>query len=169
MSCFPWHELRLLVGTEMKTLGTVEIFKILRIDDVFIWIRPRGGSTKEIAKGALDEACHLLKAGKVMELRDLNVIQEKRASYMAALLAHSPSIDHDSNPVRVWWKGNGPGARKPVAPPVRLVGNVLSLKYHWPDCKFAPRPEAKHFISFQSAAEARARGYSPCRVCDPGP
>ena len=48
-----------------------------------------------------------------------------------------------------------------------VVGSKRSNKYHRPDCRWAQKISAKSLVTFKSAAEAKAAGYQPCKVCTP--
>ncbi len=49
----------------------------------------------------------------------------------------------------------------------KYVGSVHSNIYHRPECKWAARISEANAVWFDSAAEARAAGYRPCRACKP--
>ena len=48
-----------------------------------------------------------------------------------------------------------------------FVGSARGLVYHRPSCEWAGRIAAANRIPFRSAEEARAAGYTPCRICRP--
>lgn len=48
-----------------------------------------------------------------------------------------------------------------------FVGSSKSDKYHYPSCASAKRIKSSNLISFSTADEARAAGYSPCSKCSP--
>ena len=77
MACFPWDEVEELLGTELKTLGTVEIFELLDLDEMDLWIKPRAGSKKEVSREALDRAWHQLLSGRELDLPQLQAMQDK--------------------------------------------------------------------------------------------
>lgn len=47
------------------------------------------------------------------------------------------------------------------------VGSAKSSKYHYPDCEWARKISPANLICFSSTAEARSKGYTPCRICRP--
>ncbi len=49
----------------------------------------------------------------------------------------------------------------------KYLGSKNSHIYHYPGCKWAMKIKADNAVWFASAAEARAAGYRPCRVCKP--
>lgn len=49
----------------------------------------------------------------------------------------------------------------------KYVGSTNSDKYHYPSCEWAKKISPANEIWFSSAADARAHGYIPCKVCDP--
>jgi len=50
---------------------------------------------------------------------------------------------------------------------VRYTGSDSTGIYCYPSCRHARRTMPSHAVSFNSADEARAAGYRPCRVCRP--
>ena len=54
-----------------------------------------------------------------------------------------------------------------LAADYKYVGSKNSNKYHYPDCKWAKRISAKNLVVFESAKEALAARYVPCKVCKP--
>lgn len=48
-----------------------------------------------------------------------------------------------------------------------VVGSKESDKYHVPTCRWAKKIEPENLIKWNSAAEAKAAGYSPCGTCHP--
>ncbi len=169
MPCFPWTELEKFVGANLKTLGTVETFEVLALDDVALWIKPNAGSRKEIYRVAFDRAWHRLREGAVLDLAQLQAIQDKRGSYIAGIFRRLPGMNWETNPVRIWLTpphgAADPQVDRSYSPPV--VGNVRSLRYHRPDCEFIRSTRTNIRVNFESAKVARQRGYKPCRSCDP--
>jgi len=49
----------------------------------------------------------------------------------------------------------------------KFVGSVNSNKYHLPSCEWAQKISPSNEIWFSSAEEAQAKGYVPCKVCNP--
>jgi len=49
-----------------------------------------------------------------------------------------------------------------------VVGNKRSKKYHLPSCTAAQRMSPENRTPFKNAANARAAGYVPCKLCNPG-
>lgn len=47
------------------------------------------------------------------------------------------------------------------------VGSKNSDKYHRPSCEWAKKISPANEVWFSSAADARAKGYVPCKVCKP--
>lgn len=47
------------------------------------------------------------------------------------------------------------------------VGSKKSNKYHYPSCVWAQRIKPANLVVFDSAKDARAAGYVPCKVCNP--
>lgn len=48
-----------------------------------------------------------------------------------------------------------------------FVGSIKSDKYHKPGCKHAGSIKPENKITFSSIEEAKSKGYSPCKVCNP--
>jgi len=48
-----------------------------------------------------------------------------------------------------------------------FVGSSKSDKYHYPSCASAKRIKSSNLITFATAEEASAAGYSPCSKCNP--
>ncbi len=46
-----------------------------------------------------------------------------------------------------------------------LVGSVESDKYHYPSCRWAKKIKPENEIWFSSEEDARAQGYTACKVC----
>ncbi len=61
------------------------------------------------------------------------------------------------------------GAVAPVSPGggAKLVASKKSDKYHYPSCSAAKKISPANLVEFKSAAEARAAGYVPCKICKP--
>ncbi len=49
----------------------------------------------------------------------------------------------------------------------KYVASKASDKYHFPHCEWAKKIKAENLITFETAKEARAAGYLPCKVCKP--
>jgi hypothetical protein len=49
----------------------------------------------------------------------------------------------------------------------QFVGSKNSTKYHYSSCKWANKIKSGNLVVFSSAADARAKGYQPCKVCKP--
>jgi len=49
----------------------------------------------------------------------------------------------------------------------KYLGSKNSDVYHYPGCKWAMKISTDNAVWFDSAAQARAAGYRPCRVCKP--
>lgn len=47
------------------------------------------------------------------------------------------------------------------------VGSKNSTKYHYTWCKWAQKVKPSNRVVFNSAQEAQAAGYIPCKVCKP--
>ena len=54
-----------------------------------------------------------------------------------------------------------------IAADYKYVGSKTSNKYHYPNCQLAKRISAKNLVTFQSAKEALAARYVPCKMCNP--
>lgn len=52
-----------------------------------------------------------------------------------------------------------------VAADYKYVGSPGSNRYHYPSCVWAKRLEPAVAVRFRSAAEARQKGYVPCKAC----
>ena len=158
-----------MIGKEFKTLGDVETFTLLDIDEEFVHVRPHAGShDRHILRTSFEAAWHRLKAGAVLERTALDAIQVHQGSYLAALIRHLPNVDWADQPVRVW-------LRRQVLQPVEsrsairlVVANASSLAFHNRECRWARRIGRNNRITFDSSAEAVRNGYSPCHECDPG-
>jgi micrococcal nuclease len=48
-----------------------------------------------------------------------------------------------------------------------LVGNKRSKKYHRPDCSAVGRMSPHNRVTFDTANDAKAAGYEPCKLCKP--
>ena len=48
-----------------------------------------------------------------------------------------------------------------------FVGSINSDKYHYPSCTWAKRISPDNEVWFSSSEDARAKGYIPCKVCNP--
>lgn len=49
----------------------------------------------------------------------------------------------------------------------QFVGSKKSDKYHYPSCQWAKQILPQNEIWFSSVADAKAKGYVPCKVCKP--
>lgn len=49
----------------------------------------------------------------------------------------------------------------------QFVGSKNSTKYHYSSCKYAKRIKPGNLVAFSSTADAKAKGYQPCKVCKP--
>lgn len=49
----------------------------------------------------------------------------------------------------------------------KYVGSKNSNKYHYPTCRSAQRIKPGNLVTFNSAKDAQAAGYVPCKVCKP--
>jgi hypothetical protein len=49
----------------------------------------------------------------------------------------------------------------------KYVGSKNSNKYHYPTCKSAQKIKPENLVTFNSAKDAQAAGYVPCKVCKP--
>ncbi|OGW78855.1 MAG: hypothetical protein A3C51_04375 [Omnitrophica bacterium RIFCSPHIGHO2_02_FULL_46_20] len=47
------------------------------------------------------------------------------------------------------------------------VGSKNSTKYHYTWCRWAQKINPNNKVTFNSAQEAKAAGYIPCKVCKP--
>ena len=47
------------------------------------------------------------------------------------------------------------------------LGNTKSMKFHFSNCSTIKYPDAPHFVTFNSRADAVAAGYEPCKRCKP--
>jgi len=54
-----------------------------------------------------------------------------------------------------------------VESPVKYVGSATSNKYHYPDCKWVKEIAPERLVTFESAEEAKEKGYIPCPACKP--
>ena len=62
----------------------------------------------------------------------------------------------------------GSGAASPTGSGQgKFVGSRKSDRYHYPWCTAAKKISPANLVEFRSAAEARAAGYVPCRICKP--
>jgi methylphosphotriester-DNA--protein-cysteine methyltransferase len=50
---------------------------------------------------------------------------------------------------------------------LKYVGSAKSNKYHYPWCEWALKIKPENLVKFESAKEALAAGYVPCKVCKP--
>ena len=49
----------------------------------------------------------------------------------------------------------------------KYVGSKNSNKYHYPACRAAKKIKPENLVTFNSAKDAKAAGYVPCKVCKP--
>jgi hypothetical protein len=49
----------------------------------------------------------------------------------------------------------------------KYVGSKNSNKYHYPTCRSAQKIKPENLVTFNSAKDAQAAGYVPCKVCRP--
>ncbi len=49
----------------------------------------------------------------------------------------------------------------------KYVGSKNSNKYHYPTCRYAQKIKPENLVTFNSAKDAQAAGYVPCKVCKP--
>jgi len=56
-------------------------------------------------------------------------------------------------------QGGGSGAG------YKFVGSKSTKEYHWPVCKLVQRIKPEDRVTFKSAQEAQAAGYTHCKVC----
>jgi hypothetical protein len=49
----------------------------------------------------------------------------------------------------------------------KYVGSKNSNKYHYPTCRAAQKIKPGNLVTFNSAKDAQAAGYVPCKVCKP--
>lgn len=49
----------------------------------------------------------------------------------------------------------------------KYVGSKNSNKYHYPTCRSAHKIKPENLVTFNSAKDAQAAGYVPCKVCRP--
>lgn len=49
----------------------------------------------------------------------------------------------------------------------KYVASRNSDKYHFPHCEWAKKIKTDNLVTFNTAKEARAAGYVPCKVCKP--
>jgi len=54
-----------------------------------------------------------------------------------------------------------------VSQTIQLVGDSATHVYHLQSCRYVPKISPSHLVYFNSAAEAKAAGYRPCKVCNP--
>jgi hypothetical protein len=54
-----------------------------------------------------------------------------------------------------------------LAAEYKYVGSSKSNKYHYPTCEWAAKISPQNLVTFNSAKEALAAGYVPCKVCRP--
>jgi len=47
----------------------------------------------------------------------------------------------------------------------KFVGSKSTKEYHWPVCKLAKIIKPEDRVTFKSAQEAQAAGYTHCKVC----
>ena len=49
----------------------------------------------------------------------------------------------------------------------KYVDSKTSIKYHYPDCKWAKKISAENMVTFKTVQEAVKAKYVPCKVCKP--
>ena len=63
-----------------------------------------------------------------------------------------------------------PSTTTPVVTPEsnkKFVGSTQSDRYHFPDCRSVKKISPSNEIWFSSTAEAKSKGYVPCKICKP--
>lgn len=63
--------------------------------------------------------------------------------------------------------GGGAVVPAPSGSGTKFVASKKSDKYHHPWCSAAKKISPANLVEFKSAAEARAAGYVPCKICKP--
>lgn len=101
---FPWEQLENLVGQKLKTLAEASPFEIdrLEVDDVVLTIST--GEERWITRAAFRRAWARLAAGDEVSREDLDKIEDRQGTYMAAILARIPGVGFGDDPVRVYPK-----------------------------------------------------------------
>ena len=61
----------------------------------------------------------------------------------------------------------GPDVPWPTLSEATLVGNKRSKKYHRPGCSAVGRMSPDNRVPFDTANDAKAAGYEPCKLCKP--
>ena len=61
----------------------------------------------------------------------------------------------------------GPDVPWPVLSEATIVGNRSSKKYHRPGCSAVAKMSPDNRVAFDTATDAKAAGYEPCKLCKP--
>jgi hypothetical protein len=101
---FPFNNLMQLVDKTLHTLVERSPFRVVSIDEQMVTIEASTGERKQIEVSSLKLAWDLLAVdGARLEFPRLELIEEKRASYMAPILATLPGIQASSWGDRPGW------------------------------------------------------------------
>jgi hypothetical protein len=168
MTAFPWNKIKELIGRELKTLGTTERFKIVRLDDYAVYLRPtKGTHEREIPRTAFLKAWQRLGfRGAKMTRTELDSLADRQGTYMAAILSQLPGLEATKEP---------PGVRRSLvdAPTVSddrqnqfVVVNQLAKTFHLTECSSMPKIARWH-RSKMTRGLAISTGYEPCGRCQP--
>lgn len=79
----------------------------------------------------------------------------------------APEIQLTPAPEEAQLSVTPPTATQSASSDKKYVGSINSNIYHFPDCEWAQKINPSNQIWFTSPEEAKAKGYSPCKVCKP--
>jgi hypothetical protein len=184
-----------MVGGTFKTLGQVSQFTLSGIDPRSVRLVLKTGQNRAILRASFESAWKRIQAGKELTREEMDLIEARQGTYMAAILRHMPDIQWFDQPVRLGLRP-APKAKpqhqrstagRPVPSGTRLATGhqrrsatpLLSArpaqspflasrgrpKYHRPECKWAAAISKASLLHFASANQAGASGYKPCRTC----
>ncbi len=93
---FPWETLEALVGVEFRTLDERQPFTIVRMDVGGVEILISSGRRQKILKASLAQAWRDVQHGAELTRQRLDMLQTRRGTYIAAILARLPGIESSS-------------------------------------------------------------------------
>jgi hypothetical protein len=93
---FPWEALEALVGAEFRTLDERQRFTIVRMDPGGVEILISSGRRQKILKASLVQAWRDVQHGAELTRQRLDMLQTRRGTYIAAILARLPGIESSS-------------------------------------------------------------------------
>jgi hypothetical protein len=144
-----------LVGQRLKTLAEVHPFEIDRVDSDELVLTISTGSERTITRIALLRAWARIVAGDEITRADLDEIEERQGTYMAAIMAKIPGVEFAYDPLRLY-------ARLPTSEHTTQEGKEVTRFLNWaanPDsCPYLDE-EKRHLWATVLAGCGRVRGW----------